>query len=88
VVKNGNKTIAESFGNYIAGFIYTPRYTRIPHNRLIENCMGLITCYIEKARNSTVSKCACVRRLAIVKLLLLLECFRRGCLPTEMEGNK
>jgi len=32
---------------------------------------------------NTVSKRTCVRQLAIVTLLLLLERFRRGCQPTE-----
>jgi len=46
------------------------------HSRPIEKCMGLIPRYIEIARlkwNSTVSKRARVRQLAIVALLLLLE---------------
>jgi len=34
--------------------------------------------------NSTVSKCACVRRLAVVTLLLLLESFRRYCLHSYL----
>jgi len=61
-------------------------------NRPTENCLVLMHVILKKLGgksaaqlewNSTVSQCACVQRFATVTLLMLVESFRRGCLPKE-----